>query len=83
MKNNILVLIIIMLLILLFNGQRPIFAASNEAPAVEWTRTFGSYNDDSGNSVQQTKDGGYIVTGYTESYGNGDGDLWLIKLKPE
>lgn len=48
-----------------------------------WSKVFaGSYNE-SGNSVQQTSDGGYIVTGYTSTYGSGSADIWLIKTEPD
>ena len=44
-----------------------------------WDKTFGGSNDDMAHSVQQTNDGGYIIAGYTESYGAGGADAWLIK----
>jgi hypothetical protein len=44
-----------------------------------WTRTFGGAHDDRGCSVQQTRDGGYVIAGWTNSLGAGDNDLYLIK----
>ncbi len=44
-----------------------------------WTRTFGGSSQDYFYSVQQTKDGGYIMTGSTESYGTGSSDIYLVK----
>ena len=45
----------------------------------EWYRTFGGSEDDYGQSVQQTSDGGYIITGFSHSFSEYYLGLWLIK----
>ena len=44
-----------------------------------WTRTYGGSRLDRGYSVQETTGGGFIVTGFTYSFGADDGDVWLIR----
>jgi hypothetical protein len=56
---------------------------TNAAGDTLWTKTFGGIYSDQGYSLQQTKDGEYIITGYTDSFGaRGGGDIWLIKTNP-
>ena len=45
----------------------------------EWDKTFGGWDEDGCKSVIQTFDGGFLLTGYTKSFGSGSDDIWLIK----
>jgi len=47
-----------------------------------WKNTFGGSGQDYFYSVQQTEDGGYIMVGSTESYGDGSSDVYLVKTDP-
>ncbi len=46
---------------------------------LQWAKTYGGTNQDEAYSVQQTSDGGYIVAGWTTSFGASNGDIFLIK----
>ncbi len=45
----------------------------------EWSENYGGQNRERAYSVAQTDDGGYGLVGYTESYGEGIYDFWLVK----
>ncbi|HUI40179.1 MAG TPA: hypothetical protein VLY86_04570 [Methanothrix sp.] len=59
-----------------------VFPSSGVQVEQEWSRTYGGHYGDGAWSVQVTRDGGYILTGYTSSRGEGS-DLWLIKTDSE
>jgi len=47
---------------------------------ISWSKTIGGTNIDDVYSIQQTSDGGYIVGGYTNSFGAGNDDALIVKL---
>jgi len=58
---------------------------TNSTGGEEWNQTYGGTDVDLGYCVEQTSDGGYIIAGYTWSYGANPGvtpDIWLIKTNP-
>ena len=46
---------------------------------VEWNQTYGGTGNDRAYSVVEALDGGYATVGYTESFGAGTSDFWVVK----
>ena len=44
-----------------------------------WDKTLGGSSYDCATSIRQTSDGGYILAGYTGSYGAGGFDMYLVR----
>jgi len=47
---------------------------------LQWTKTIGGPESEEGNSLIQTSDGGYAITGTTTSFGAGGKDVYVVKL---
>lgn len=50
-----------------------------QAPDTLWTKKYGGAQFDAGEAVQPLYEGGYIICGYTESFGEGGSDFYLLK----
>jgi hypothetical protein len=46
----------------------------------QWQKTYGGSSSDFGYCINQSTDGDYVVTGFTDSYGAGNVDLWVLRL---
>tara|TARA_B110000495_G_scaffold39905_1_gene32212 strand:+ start:596 stop:2929 length:2334 start_codon:yes stop_codon:yes gene_type:complete len=60
------------------NGDAWIALLNKDGEKV-WEDSFGGRGADGGNDVLGTSDGGYISVGYTNAYGSGKNDVWIIK----
>jgi len=47
---------------------------------LQWTKTIGGPKSESGRSLIQTSDGGYVIAGYTNSFGAGEANVYVVKL---
>jgi hypothetical protein len=47
---------------------------------IQWEKTYGGPRPDVAHAIQQTSDGGYIVAGFTMSFGAGSRDYFVVKL---
>ena len=73
------------------HGSDDIWVAKlSAAGELEWQKCFGGEYSDTGSSIIETNDGGYIFCGITFSENTGDisgyhagGDVWVVKISSE
>ncbi|MEE9554046.1 MAG: T9SS type A sorting domain-containing protein [candidate division Zixibacteria bacterium] len=62
-------------------GEKDVYLVkTNSEGDTVWSRTFGGEADEEGRCVELTGDEGYIVAGWTSSFGEGGEDFYLIKI---
>jgi len=62
-------------------GWYDVYAVKLDANGnLQWTKTIGGKDFEAGYSLIQTSDGGYAIAGYTESFGAGREDVYVVKL---
>ncbi|MEO8514687.1 MAG: hypothetical protein ABI543_14100 [Ignavibacteria bacterium] len=64
-----------------FSGTFDPFAMKiNQSGTIEWSKYYRWWNEDYGNSIIQTPDAGYIITGYSNSFSIGMYDVYSLKI---
>ncbi|MCH8904253.1 MAG: T9SS type A sorting domain-containing protein [Bacteroidetes bacterium] len=52
---------------------------TDDTGTIQWNKTYGGTGTDVAWSVQQTNNGGYILGGFTTSFGAGGADIYIIR----
>ena len=60
-------------------GEDAFLISTNSIGETLWTKMYGGSGKDNGWAIRQTKDGGFIIVGFSNSFGAGDMDVYLIK----
>jgi hypothetical protein len=50
---------------------------------IVWGNVYGGKKYEIAHAIKPTKDGGFIVVGESESYGSGESDFYMMKLRNE
>ncbi len=62
-----------------FGNQDLWVVKTNEIGEIIFTKKYGGPGSESGSSIEITRDYGFIIGGWTTSYGLGGRDFWLLK----
>jgi hypothetical protein len=61
-------------------GENSIYLVKTDTNGIHrWSASYGGVNISQANSVKETLDKGFILCGYTNSYGHGGYDAYLVK----
>ena len=61
-------------------GEEDVYIVKTDTDGeMQWYNSFGGSGVDIGSAVQQMADGGYVIAGYTNSFGEGGNDGYLIR----
>lgn len=65
-------------------GSRDIYLIKIDENGNElWSKTYGGFNQEGGNQIISTHDDNYLVLGFTQTFGAGDRDFYLLKINPQ
>ena len=60
-------------------GETDVYLVKTDADGnTRWTKTYGGENNDFGYSVEQIPDGGFVLAGATQSFGEGAADVYVV-----
>lgn len=61
-------------------GERDFWLVkTNETGVIQWNQSYGGAKDEEAYAIISTPDGGFAISGWTESFGAGSRDIWLVK----
>lgn len=63
-----------------FDNSQMYFLKLDSNGGIMWSKSHGGDGQESGTSVIQTSDGGFLAVGYTNSWGEGGFDVFMVKL---
>lgn len=62
------------------NGNTDVYLALVDSMGwVRWEKSYGGFNNDIGKSIIQLKDSGFVIAGYTNSFGSGGYDMFVVR----
>ncbi len=62
------------------NHDDVMLAKTDSSGIVQWKKLYGGSSYDRARCVRQTADSGYVVTGYSNSFGSGGYNVYLLRL---
>lgn len=62
------------------NGNTDVYLAFVDSMGwVRWEKSYGGFNNDIGKSIIQLADSGFVIAGYTNSFGSGGYDMYVVR----